>query len=378
MSVLAITYSFSPDTTIFSNEVNQNFNDIAVWANGHIDQTNLGVFNGAVVFSIAGSDAALTISTSSSSSALTIVSSGPAIPLTITDTGTSGAIPALKIASTTRGSMPMPVMSGVQRAAITSPPDGLMVFDTDDETPYWYAAGAWHFPQETGVNNRVGVVNITADYTALTTDNVIEADCTSNAITITLPSPTTVGLNYSVLKFDSVLANKVTILGTIGGSTNKVLYTHQESVQIVSNGTSWDLISHTHISSWKTYTPTLPQPTSASTIAWRRNGGSLEIRGAWVPSGLGSATPAVIAFPDPAMLIDDSIITSLGSGYQSCGLLNQSTGGTILVLGGSADNTFEFCFVGEAQSPGNASVLFSSMSSLQVSFYASFPIKGWT
>lgn len=377
MSVLAITYSFSPDTTIFSNEVNQNFNDIAVWANGHIDQTNLAVFNGAIVFSIAGSDAALNISTSSSSTALNITSSGPASPIVVTDTGTSGAIPAFKIASTTRGSMPMPVMSGAQRAAITSPPDGLMVFDTDDEAPYWYADGAWHFPQSSGVNNLLGVVNTTVDYTALTTDNVIEADATSAAITITLPAATTSGLNYTIIKMDAVVANPIAILGTIGGVLNPTLNTQQESVQIVSNGTDWDVLSHTSNTPWVQYTPSsIPQATSSVNFWWRRIGANLEIRGFWVATAAGAASPAIIPFPSTAMLIDPLVIASLGTNYNICGQAALNTSSMIFVIAGGGDHTFEFCSAGLTQIPQNASTLFPATG--QVSLTASFPIQGWT
>jgi hypothetical protein len=48
----------------------------------------------------------------------------------------------LEIVSTTKGLL-IPVMTTTQRNAISSPADGLMVYDSTLHTPYWYLNGTW-------------------------------------------------------------------------------------------------------------------------------------------------------------------------------------------------------------------------------------------
>ena len=75
----------------------------------------------------------LAVYTSSSNSALSQVGIG-----TITPDASS----MLDITSTTKG-MLAPRMTSVQRIAITTPVKGLLVFDTDENTFYFYDGGSW-------------------------------------------------------------------------------------------------------------------------------------------------------------------------------------------------------------------------------------------
>ena len=95
-----------------------------------------------------------------------------------------------------------------------------------------------------------------------TDDDVILVDCTSGAVTITLPAAASTALTgnankvWQIKKIDST-ANAVTIAGTIDGFTNYHLVRQYETVDIISNGTalyqtSTELVPKSHTSEWFT------------------------------------------------------------------------------------------------------------------------------
>ncbi len=85
---------------------------------------------------------------------------------------------------------------------------------------------------------------ITAAYTVETEVYWIRVDCTSGAITVTLPPVGDVGRPIGVIKVDSS-GNAVTVDGngseTINGATTKSLASQYDCIVIRDNGTSWDL-----------------------------------------------------------------------------------------------------------------------------------------
>ncbi len=91
----------------------------------------------------------------------------------------------------------------------------------------------------------VTVVSKTANYTAISTDEYIECDASSGAFTITLPPvASNPGLALDIKKTDSS-ANAVTVDGNgselIDGDPIVGLGTQNESIVVVSNGTSWGI-----------------------------------------------------------------------------------------------------------------------------------------
>lgn len=90
-----------------------------------------------------------------------------------------------------------------------------------------------------------------ATATALTAGNVtldnthhtMRADATTGNISVTLPTASTcVGRIYVVKKTDGT-ANTVTVVGTINGTSNRVINTQHSGFQFQSNGTDWDIIA---------------------------------------------------------------------------------------------------------------------------------------
>lgn len=92
------------------------------------------------------------------------------------------------------------------------------------------------------------IVTVTsASYTVLSTDHTILCDCTSNAITVNLPTvASSEGRTLHIKKIDSS-GNAVTIDGsgseTIDGSTTKSLSSQWASRIIKSNGSAWYIIA---------------------------------------------------------------------------------------------------------------------------------------
>lgn len=78
------------------------------------------------------------------------------------------------------------------------------------------------------------------------TNHVVLCDCTSNAITINLPTASgNNGLTYKIKKIDSTV-NAVTVDGSgaelIDGATTATIGSQYDSITIVSNGTSWFIV----------------------------------------------------------------------------------------------------------------------------------------
>lgn len=73
-------------------------------------------------------------------------------------------------------------------------------------------------------------------------DHFIEADATGGNFSIFLPETHSVGETYILKRIDSTFAITITIDGngsTIDGSANDALANQWETIEVVSNGTSW-------------------------------------------------------------------------------------------------------------------------------------------
>ncbi|NLR58942.1 hypothetical protein HGH93_12580 [Chitinophaga polysaccharea] len=91
------------------------------------------------------------------------------------------------------------------------------------------------------------LTKVTSSYAATAGDNTILADATGGALTITLPSPSTIaGRIYTIKKVGSGGIDKeVTIAtsgGTIDGSSNYIIYNDWTFVTIQTDGTDWYVI----------------------------------------------------------------------------------------------------------------------------------------
>lgn len=80
---------------------------------------------------------------------------------------------------------------------------------------------------------------VTADYTALATDDLVLADATSGAITVTLPPAGSVAYQTLTIKKIDASANAVTIGGTVDGAASPTLPAQYNSITIQSDGSAW-------------------------------------------------------------------------------------------------------------------------------------------
>lgn len=121
------------------------------------------------------------------------------------------------------------------------------------------------------------ITNKIANYTALTTDDVITCDGSGGSFTVTIY--TAVGNTGRVLeiqKTDSVYTNPITIDGngaeTIGGNATTTLNTKDEKVKIVSDGANWVLLSRDIPQYSASYTPTWSATVNATPSGrWTRD-----------------------------------------------------------------------------------------------------------
>jgi len=103
----------------------------------------------------------------------------------------------------------------------------------------------------------------TATGSAYLTDDLIIANAASGAITLTLPSASTITGKEFVFKKSDSSSNQVTIVGagseTIDGSANRKLNIRYESVRLVSDGANW-----LDVSQKSNRTPTIQKFTSGN------------------------------------------------------------------------------------------------------------------
>lgn len=86
----------------------------------------------------------------------------------------------------------------------------------------------------------------TANYTATTSDDIIECDASSGGFTITLPTAVgNSGLSFTIVVTEDSAGNKVTVdpngSQTINGDSTKELK-KEDSMVVVSNGSNWRII----------------------------------------------------------------------------------------------------------------------------------------
>lgn len=154
------------------------------------------------------------------------------------------------------------------------------------------------------------VVSKTANYTLISTDNVVLGDSSGGTFTLTLPTPVGIsGKAYTLKKTDSSLT-AIAVTGT-GLSTN--LSTIGESISVVSDGTNWVIYSRSIPSNRVTYSPTYTGfgTTSSDTTYYQRRGDSLFVQ-FWFQNGTNTAVLGSVSLPS-GLSIDTAKIKNFSS-----------------------------------------------------------------
>lgn len=157
----------------------------------------------------------------------------------------------------------------------------------------------------------------TANYSTVATDNVILVNANIGAFYITLYDATSNPGGTIVIKKEGSDLNAVTlnttssqtIDGIAGGSYD--LYTPNEAITLISDGSNWQIISHQNISGWTSFTPTGSWSTNTTyTGRWRRVGDSGEYEVQVALSGAPTSATLTINLPSGHVIDTSKILAT--------------------------------------------------------------------
>ncbi len=161
-------------------------------------------------------------------------------------------------------------------------------------------------------------VSTTATVTG--TDYLLLCDATSAGFTVTVPAASAAYKNQVVvIKKTDTTFNVITIATGYASTLNTV----NETTTIQCDGTSWVQVARYVPSEWTTFTPTITNfgSTSSVTFYWKRIGDSIAIQGYFV-MGTGGAGVASISLPT-GLTTDTNKLNS--SNNTACGRLVADT-----------------------------------------------------
>lgn len=251
----------------------------------------------------------------------------------VTVGGAKDATAAIDVVSTTQG-IGFPNMTETQRDAISSPKDGLTVFNTTTGKLDYYNGSAWAPIESTAVATadvsgtttsftpvvKSTVKTTSSSYTVLDNDGFDKFLMTTSTSTLTLTLPTAsanAGRTLDIIKADTG-TGKITVDGegseTINGLTTQDIYGQYSRLKITCDGTAWFVIGQSM--NWLAFTPASTQgfgTISSDNLEWRRVGGdTIEVRGRFTV-GTASASEARIFTPNSLNIKQDE------SGTVICG-----------------------------------------------------------
>lgn len=245
----------------------------------------------------------------------------------------------------------------------------------------------------------MNVVTKTTTYTATTADDLIL--CSGSAFTVTLPSAVTQpGKILTIEKTDSSLANIITIATvssqTIGasGGTSTTLNTINENLQIVSDGTNWQILGRRIPQDIGVAITMTPNAAGFGTIASAtykgyRVGKYLYVDGNFTTGTVGASGSNMVFQSgiaiDSSALSSSSAGTKLGDSYSSFGttqfIYPGSTGASgasqvVFYDGSTTDRLFwAYRLSGGSFNKENVSAIFGSTQVVQFNFR--IPVSGW-
>lgn len=234
----------------------------------------------------------------------------------------------------------------------------------------------------------------TSTYAILITDGTVLVDGTS-AFTATLPTAVGYpGKTIIIKRVDQTLANAVTIATTssqtIDGVTTRKLMTQNEEYTVQSDGSNWQVLSHTYPSGWIAYTPVLSWTGGVNTPVgfWRRTGDSMEIDVYFTASGAVTSASLTIALPTGVTIATAKLSASTGN-QQHLGILrglDQSAGaafGGYIIYNATTSFIAQYTDVTQASAANSmqtvnqgAPMTFAANDSIQI-FSVAVPITNW-
>lgn len=181
------------------------------------------------------------------------------------------------------------------------------------------------------------VTSVSGTYTITSTDYFLKCDSTSAGFTITLP--TAVGCTGQIYVIKKISSDTNTItLGTtssqtIDGVTTRKLWSQYEQFTVISDGSNWQVESHTYPKIWTSFSPTLTTNTGANAVTlnstgktdptgyWCRDSQDILIKWAFHngSGGAASGTAGTLALSVPTFVTSAISLVSEGSIGNSVG-----------------------------------------------------------
>lgn len=210
------------------------------------------------------------------------------------------------------------VLATANRATETNG-SGVVIPSAVTSTELGYVSGVTSAIQTQIDSKRSGDFALTsksANYTLLSTDEIVTSDATGGTFTLTLPTAVGItGKSYKINRIDNNLGNAVIVDAngseTINGVLTLQLRTQWESLNIISDGTNWLAIEHKTNMTLTAYTPSFQGFGTVSSIQfmWGRLGDLMIILGKFT-SGTSTAVEAQMTLPTGAT-IDSTKVASI-------------------------------------------------------------------
>jgi hypothetical protein len=218
----------------------------------------------------------------------------------------------------------------------------------------------------------------TGPYTVQSTDQVVLVNGTTGAFTVTLPTAVGVtGKVYTIKRVDQTLANQIKIATPVNvfmdGASTRTLATQYEQFTFVSDGTNWQVQSHTYPQLFTAYTPTANGLGTLSNVnfLWQRVGSAIRLVGTFT-IGTVAASQAQLTFPT-GLFTNSLLVGTICAGT----VVATGNGALFNVIAPPTVNFIAFSSTTSTTwtSAGNGSGLFGNSQTLSMDVV--IPIQGW-
>ena len=137
-------------------------------------------------------------------------------------------------------------LEGITSSTLSNVGQGIILFDSGS-AKFLVSQNDGYYVNLVGQDRNVNSSNITgSSYNALSTDDFLPVDSTSNAVTITLPAAPQLGKTYTIADVTGQApTHNITVAGngkTILGSSTFVISGPYNTLTITYNGTNWSII----------------------------------------------------------------------------------------------------------------------------------------
>lgn len=227
---------------------------------------------------------------------------------------------------------------------------------------------------------RTTVTSVSTTYTATPSDNNILADASSAAFTITLPPVSGLtGKLYTIKKTDSDFTKAVTIDGngaeTIDGATTTTLNTVGETIELICDGTGWQILRRYIPGNYTSYTPTFQGFGTPSSVDcyWARSGANI-ILSIDFTTGTNTAVEAQVSLPS-GLTVNSTVLPSVKAISKAATTYTGSVVLHVIATGGDSFVNIGRDLTGvSGLAPINGNTLSNGT---DLTFTAKLPITGW-